>query len=279
VKAITLTIDLEDPTDAYSPNGRWVQMTHRVLNFCDKVKHRATFFTVGRIAGAAPELVKTIAARGHEIAYHTRGHVPLTEENPKTFRRETREDKDRLEQLTGQPVIGFRAPGFSLTPHATWALDILNELDFLYSSSVMPTRLARYGFPDAPRVPFLWPNGLIEFPLPVANIGPLRVPYLGGVYLYALPSFLTRMWAESADAKECLWTYTHPYDFDTHAPFKPLPGTPLWMSWIIWMLRHRAEKKLSRLLQKNAPNLSEIVVQKNFVESLKTFKHTSANFP
>jgi len=265
VISITLTIDLEDPTGAYAPGGRWVQMTRRLLDFCDKINRRATIFTVGRAAEAAPDLIKTIAARGHEIAYHTRGHVPLTQENPERFRREAGLDKDALEQLSGKNVTGFRAPGFSLTPETLWAVDILKELGFRYSASVMPTRISRYGFPKAPRAPFRWPNGLIELPQPDAT--PMRLPYLGGVYLYALPAALSRAWAARAKPSECLWTYTHPFDVDTEAPFAPVEGAPLWMSGLLWVLRRWTEKKIFPLLASPAPPLGERLDAEGFANA------------
>jgi polysaccharide deacetylase family protein (PEP-CTERM system associated) len=245
---VTFTIDLEDPAGLYAPDGRHVALTRRLLDFCGEAGCRATFFTVGRVAETTPQLVRDIAARGHEIAYHSHDHVPLTEENPDRFSRETRADKDRLEQLCGKPVIGFRAPCFSLTPQSVWAVDALRELGFLYSSSIMPTGASLYGFKTAPRAAFRWPNGLIEFPLPVAKLGPWRVPYLGGVYLYALPGWLTRRWMGKAAADEILWTYTHPYDFDRNEKFLPMLHTPLWISGVLWLARRVAERKIGALL-------------------------------
>jgi polysaccharide deacetylase family protein (PEP-CTERM system associated) len=258
VTSITLTIDLEDPTGAYAPDGRWIAMAYLLLDFCDEIQCRATFFTVGRVAQASPNLIANIAARGHEIAHHTHNHVFLTQENPTRFRRETQNDTIILEQLTGKAVLGFRAPGFSLTPKTLWALDVLKDLGFRYSSSIMPTRLSRFGFPAAPRHSFTWPNGMVEFPLPVASVGPLRVPYLGGVYLYALPSFLPRLLAGRAGERERLWTYTHPFDFDVEASFERMPATPIWISWTMWHLRKHAAKKIRRILELGtAPPLAE----------------------
>jgi peptidoglycan-N-acetylglucosamine deacetylase len=257
---ISLTIDLEDPTEQYAPDGRYVAMTRRILALCEETQRRATFFVIGRVAEAAPQLIKDIAARGHEIAYHSHAHVPLTEEDPARFRRESRADKDRLEQLTGKSVTGFRAPRFSLTPKSIWALDILGELGFCYSSSIMPTNISLFGFPGAPRVPFKWPNGMIEFPLPVAQCGPLRLPYLGGIYLYAMPFALVRRWAAKADAREVLWTYAHPYDFDREEKFTPMAHTPAWVSFILWAARRRAENKIRKILNiGNAPTLGEFI--------------------
>lgn len=250
--SVTFTIDLEDPTERYEAEGRYVTMARRLLTLCDEVGCRATFFTVGRVAESCPALIKDIAAKGHEIAYHSHAHVPLTEENPERFRRESKADKDRLEQLSNKAVLGYRAPRFSLTPKSAWAIDALGELGFHYSSSIMPTGASLYGFKDAPEKTFRWPNGLTEFPLPVAKVGKWRVPYLGGIYLYALPSFLTRHWQDQAADDEVLWTYTHPYDFDREAKFSPMPHTPLWISAVLWTARRVAEKKVRKVLARGA---------------------------
>ena len=224
---ITLTIDLEDPTERYAPDGRYVAMSYRILEMCERMRRRATFFVVGRVAEGVPRLIHDIAAGGHEIAFHSHAHVPLTEENPEHFRRETRDDKDKLEQLYGKIVTGFRAPRFSLTPKSLWALDILGDLGFRYSSSIMPTNISLFGFSPAPTTPFEWPNSMIEFPLPVAPFGPMRMPYLGGIYLYSMPFWLVKYWARNADTDDILWTYTHPYDFDREEKFAAMPHTPM----------------------------------------------------
>jgi len=257
---ITFTIDLEDPTEVYDREGRYVLMTRRILDLCEARKYRATFFTVGRVAQAVPQLIKDIVARGHEIAYHSHAHVPLTQEEPERFRRESLDDKNFIEQLIGKSVAGFRAPAFSLTPQTLWAIDILGELGFRYSSSIMPTRLSRYGFPNASRIPFRWPNGMIELPLPVGDMGPLRMPYLGGIYMYATPLPLARLWTNRARPEEILWTYTHPYDFDSKEKFIPDLHGGLFASLVLWLARRVAEKKINKVLaSRNGLPLGEVV--------------------
>lgn len=250
--AITLTIDLEDASLRYAPGGRYDAQTRHILDLCEAGGHKATFFIVGRLAEAAPQLVRDIAARGHEIAYHSHNHVSLLKEEPARFKAESRADKDHLEQLAGKSVVGFRAPCFSLTPKSAWALDILAEAGFHYSSSVMPTALSLNGFPDAPRTAFRWPSGLIEFPLPVVSFGKYKAPYLGGIYLYTMPFFLVRRCLMKAQAGEVLWTYAHPYDFETDKTFISLAQTPLWISLVLWWGRLSAEKKIKTLLSVKA---------------------------
>ena len=255
---ITLTIDLEDPTGRYAPEGRYVAMARRIMALCAESKIHATFFTVGRVAEAAPQLIRDLAAQGHEIAYHSHNHVSLTDETPERFRRETADDQKRLEDLAGQRVEGFRAPRYSLTPQSAWALDSLAELGFTYSSSIMPTDVSLFGFPDTPTTAFRWPNGLAEFPLPVAVIGKYRLPYLGGIYLYTMPMPAVRAFLRKAAPQEVLWTYAHPYDFDRAEKFQPFPDTPLWISLTLWLARRNAEKKIRRVLDLGtAPPLRE----------------------
>lgn len=246
---ISLTIDLEDPSAHYAPNGRYVPMTRKILDLCEAMGERkATFFTVGRVGEVAPDLVREIAARGHEIAYHSHNHISLTEETPEKFRQEAKEDKDRLEQLSGKEVIGFRAPRFSLMPQTIWALDVLKDLGFRYSSSIMPTDVSLFGFPNASRVPFAWPNGIVEFPLPTVEIGKYRLPYLGGIYLYSMPFPVVKAFLAKVKNDEVLWTYAHPYDFDRNEKFTRLPHTSLWISLVLWQARRKAEKKIKKLL-------------------------------
>ncbi len=255
----TLTIDLEDPSGLHRPDGRYVAMTKRILDLCAETNRKATFFTVGRIAQGAPDLIRMIAAQGHEIAYHAHNHVHLPRETPARFKQESAEDKDRLEQLAGKSVLGFRAPAFSLTPQTLWALDILGELGFLYSSSVKPIEVTRYAFPGISLTPFRWPNGMVEFPLPVATLGTHRIPYLGGIYLYTLPfSFVRWLLDKKTPKDQILWTYAHPYDFDREELLPRIQDTPLWATLILRLGRARAEKQIRRVLALgDAPPLGE----------------------
>jgi hypothetical protein len=115
-----------------------------------------------------------------------------------------------------------------------------------------------FGFPDAPPSAFAWPNSMIEFPLPVATLGKYRLPYLGGIYLYSMPTFLSRFFLSKANRDEVLWTYTHPYDFDSHENFARLPNTPLWVSIVLWLARRNAAKKIRGVLDlEQAPPLRD----------------------
>ena len=159
-----------------------------VLEFLDHLGARGSFFVTGDVAEQTPELVRDIAAAGHELGFHGWHHDPLPSIGPVRFREEAKRGKDLLEELGGAPVAGFRAPVFSLVPESRWAVDVLAETGYGYSSSVLPVRSPLFGDPSSPTRPYRWPNGLLELPCPVARAGGLGLPYLGGVYLRALPA-------------------------------------------------------------------------------------------
>src|SRR5882724_8597685 len=145
---VVFTLDLEDHRAEYSAESRYPENTRRVLDFLDSLGVRGTVFVVGRLAEASPELVRDVAARGHEIACHSWKHTPLDRDTPRTFQEETRRAKDILEQLSGKAVEGYRAPIFSLIERTRWAIDVLLELGFTYSSSVMPAPNPLYGYAE-----------------------------------------------------------------------------------------------------------------------------------
>lgn len=127
VLPVTFTVDLEDPTERYSSDGRYVRLTRDILDMCDEIGCKATFFVVGQAALAVPSLMRDITSRGHEIAYHSHAHVPLTLENASKFGVQSQADRSGLEQMTGKPVIGFRAPCYSLTRDSLWTLDVIKK--------------------------------------------------------------------------------------------------------------------------------------------------------
>ncbi len=248
IGALTFTLDLEDHRPSERHELRYPAVTARVLDLLARHGVTGTFFVVGEVARAAPDLVRNIAGAGHEIAYHSADHRPLTEKSAAELRSETTRDKAYLEDLTGAPVSGFRAPIFSLTPQSLWAVEVLAELGFAYSSSVLPARNPLYGYAGAPEGPFAWWNGLIELPAPVARFAIATLPYLGGVYFRYLPWSLIRRRLAAEDAGRCPWLYCHPYDFDDGEPFFRIKGASLPVSLLLWFNRAGAFAKLDRIL-------------------------------
>jgi len=242
---ITFTLDLEDHRPHPAVEARYPTVTREILAALDERAITGTFFVVGEIAAAEPDLVRDIAAAGHELALHGWRHVVLTEQTPDELAGDLRRGKDLLEDLGQREVVGFRAPTFSLVATTVWATEVLVEAGFRYSSSVLPGPSPLYGFPGAPHDPFVWPSGLAELPVPTAGAGRVQLPYLGGTYLRILPERLIAAVHQRGD-RTLPWTYVHPYDVDTAEPYWVVPDAG-WMSPALWVGRRGLLAKLDRL--------------------------------
>jgi polysaccharide deacetylase family protein (PEP-CTERM system associated) len=246
-KRLVFTLDLEDHRPDATYPKRYPEITRTILEFLDARGIEATVFVLGRLAHEEPDLIREIARRGHEIGFHSFAHVHLTEETPARLRAETADNKKYLEDLIGQAVTGYRAPAFSLTRDSVWAVDVIGELGFSYSSSVLPAKHPIFGFPGAPRRPFRWPNGLLEIPAPIAQIGPLVIPFLGGFYLRYLPRALIDRFLARGGPAQCYWAYCHPHDFDHEEAFYQIKGTSFVVSALLWFNRKKTFGKLEAI--------------------------------
>lgn len=243
----TFTFDLEDhrPSPHAWP-ARYPAITAELLDWMDERDICATVFVVGELAARDPHLVRSVADRGHEIGLHNWQHVQLTAQSPEQFRDGLRRGRQVIEDLTGTPLAGFRAPTGSLVPASHWAVDVLADEGFEYSSSVCPGRNPINSYPGAPRGPFRYPNGLLEFPAPVSGFGPLQLPYLGGTYIRVLPPPVLRLLDRLAPPTEGAVIYCHPYDFDVDEPFWWVPDVG-WLSPLLWWGRAGMRRKVDAL--------------------------------
>jgi polysaccharide deacetylase family protein (PEP-CTERM system associated) len=197
--------------------------TRRLLDVASATGNRATFFVLGWVAERHPDLVREIAAHGHEIACHGYGHELVYDLGPERFRADLRRARAAIEQATGQSVRGYRAPSYSITERSLWALDVLVEEGFEYDSSIFPIRHHRYGIPSFARRPLVLrlPGGLSirEFPLTTLDVGPVRVPLAGGAYLRFFPPALFRWGFRRLEgAGEPGMLYLHPWEIDPEQP-------------------------------------------------------------
>jgi polysaccharide deacetylase family protein (PEP-CTERM system associated) len=122
--------------------------------------------------------------------------------------------------VTGQPVLGYRAPTFSLVRQTGWALDVLAEEGLLYDSSIYPVRHDRYGVHNAPRSPFLargYRHTILELPPATLRVLGVNAPMGGGGYFRLFPLLLTR-WAIRQTLRTTsppvAMLYFHPWEFD-----------------------------------------------------------------
>ena len=121
---------------------------------------RATFFVLGEVAAAHPGLMRSLIAELHEVACHGDRHEDVCRQTPEEFREDVRRAKAQIEAVVGRPVIGYRAPNFSIGRAQSWAYAILAEEGFSYDSSLYPIHHDRYGQPDALRFPHeIWRSG------------------------------------------------------------------------------------------------------------------------
>lgn len=221
--SITVTFDLEDNRRSTNQEERFAAMSLRFLEFIEERGITATVFIVGEIARSHPHLVRRVAEGGHEIGLHGLRHIALDKLDSSKAQVEFQEGRALLEDVSQAPVLGFRAPIFSLTPTTAWATESIAAAGFVYSSSVLPTANPLHGWPGAPRRPFRWDNGLIELPCPIGGVGRALIPFLGGIYLRYVPALLVRYFLRDLGDAAVPWTYSHPYDIDCHEPFFVMP--------------------------------------------------------
>jgi polysaccharide deacetylase family protein (PEP-CTERM system associated) len=248
-----LSIDVEDyfqvsAFEKVAPPDKWnlyesrvFKNTLSILDILEQRNVKATFFIVGWIAERNPELPKDIVDRGHEIGCHSYWHRKIYDLGPSKFREDTAKAKAILEELTGAPVYGYRAPSYTITKKSLWALNILQDLGFKYDSSVFPIHHDTYGIPSAPRFSFRWKlNGLrpeinsklkllspeyetqsiIEYPISTAKLFGQKVPIAGGGYFRLFPYWFTKAALNSINDKEGkpFMFYLHPWEIDPDQP-------------------------------------------------------------
>jgi polysaccharide deacetylase family protein (PEP-CTERM system associated) len=213
---------------------------------------KCTFFILGWLAEREPEMVRAIRKGGHEIACHGWDHRKVTQLRPEAFRDDVRRSKEVLEDISGEEVIGYRAPSFSIVPGTEWALDILVTEGFMYDSSMFPVRVhPGYGYPDAQVDPHVLdlPTGRIwEVPPATLRLGALRLPAAGGAYLRFFPVQLVERALRAAEKRGKPGTvYLHPWELEPNMPrFKAPPLTQIRMKMGIKRMRVRLSRLLSR---------------------------------
>jgi polysaccharide deacetylase family protein (PEP-CTERM system associated) len=211
------------------PRSAWESMPSRVdaslnslLDLLARFDAVATFFAVGWLAERKPGLVRRVVEQGHEIASHSGWHRRVTALSPAELREDVRRCRATLEQAAGRPVLGFRAPSFSIVPGAEWAFDVLIEEGYRYDSSIFPIRRPGYGYPGAPTVPYQirrQAGTLMELPMATTSFLGVRLPAAGGGYLRQLPyRLIERAFDEHSARGESAMLYVHPWEIDPEQP-------------------------------------------------------------
>lgn len=221
--------------EASVPRASWETLPSRVegsvygiLDLLARHGARGTFFTLGWVAERHPGMIRRIVQAGHEVASHGWDHVRVTHQTPEEFRASVRRSKTCLEQLSGAPVLGFRAPSFSIVPGREWALDVLVEEGYRYDSSLFPIRRpGGYGYATAGRDPCVLdrPAGpLVELPPATLRQLGVNLPAGGGAYFRIFPYALVGAAFRDFDRRGVPGTfYMHPWEIDPDQPRQRAP--------------------------------------------------------
>jgi polysaccharide deacetylase family protein (PEP-CTERM system associated) len=228
-----LTIDVEDwyhicgaGPEQIIPRANWrvSAATERILILLDEFGVKATFFVLGSVAAAQPELVRLIASAGHEVASHGWSHSLLHQLTPGQFRDELAKTEDVLLAQAGCLPVGFRAPQWSVSARTPWVHDILVERGYSYDSSLSP--LPFIGERTGSRIPYRisTPCGeLYEFPPLVTPTWFGNLPTGGGWGFRFFPTALVeRSVARLNSSGSPAVLYLHPRDADPGGPRLPL---------------------------------------------------------
>jgi polysaccharide deacetylase family protein (PEP-CTERM system associated) len=258
------TIDVEEyyqvlALEPYVDRSRWPGMESRLmegmgrlLDLLEATETRGTFFILGVVAERDPDLVRRLAGAGHEVASHGWDHRRASHITPDEFRRQARASRSLLEDLSGQSVVGYRAPSFSILRGGEWALEILVEEGYRYDSSLYPVRRPGYGYAGGERAihTLQFESGpLIEVPPATLRVAGGTFPAAGGGTFRHLPYGLTRAAFEASerDGVGPATFYIHPWELDPGQP--RVPG----ISWLTRLRHygglHRTEPRIRMLLE------------------------------
>lgn len=257
-----MTVDVEDyfqvsAFETHVDKAQWQTYprrvednTLRILELFDQHQVSATFFTLGWIAERYPDLVKRIVAAGHEIASHGWEHVRVSTQTPSEFRADIERTRKLLQDLTGEPVFGYRAASYSIGSTESWAWEQLALAGHRYSSSIVPIRHDLYGIPNAPRFAFDTAGGqLIEIPITTVPVAGRNINCGGGGWFRLFPYPFSR-WALSrvntVDRKAAIF-YFHPWEIDPQQP--RLQGLGLRTRVRHYLNLEHTQSRLQRLLK------------------------------
>jgi polysaccharide deacetylase family protein (PEP-CTERM system associated) len=226
-----LTIDLEDwfhilDFDETESITSWNLFGSRlelgldyILSALSSNGYKATFFILGWIAEKYPAIVKQIISAGYEIGCHSYSHLLIYKHSPAKVKSDLEYSVKLLEDITGNKIKYFRAPGFSITKDSNWAFDILVELGFEVDSSIFPTKRGHGGYLD---FPYSTPCNLDikgsiikELPINIVKFMGKEIVFSGGGYFRLIPYFVQQHIYQKS---EYVMTYFHPRDFDYEQP-------------------------------------------------------------
>jgi polysaccharide deacetylase family protein (PEP-CTERM system associated) len=260
-KVNAMTVDVEDYFQVSAFEGqigkdewdrrdcRVERNTERILELFDESDVKASFYVLGWIAERFPALVRRIVDSGHELASHGYSHIRVVQQTPDQFRQDITRTKKLLEDVSGLQVLGYRAASYSIGSENLWALDVLEDTGYQYSSSIYPIKHDLYGMPEAPRFPFrLRERGILEIPVSTVMIWNRKIPCGGGGYFRLFPYAFSR-WAirrvNRHDQQPTVF-YFHPWEIDPGQP--RINGISMKTRFRHYLNLNRTEARLKRLI-------------------------------
>ena len=246
---------------------RVVEGINKIIELLRKNETKATFFVVGELLEFKPELLDIILENEHEIAFHTMKHARIDLPN----RREQFQDEiKQFDKLTGGRSKGFRAPSFSLNSNSSWLIDVLEENNYEYDSSVVPVKTSMYGIPNAERKPYKISRNflegdsiggkIIEFPLLVTKFLGKKIPAGGGFYLRTLPLRVIENAIKSYE-KEKIPGVFYIHSWELTPEFMPRINLSKKDNFITYHNINKAYNKMEDLLKKYEFTSFEIFLQ------------------
>ena len=158
-----MTVDVEDyfqvsAFDAVVPRSSWESResrvcgnTERLLDLFADVEHQVDVLRA-RVGRGAVSHTRSPDCRRGARARLARLRAPsrVLADQPRSSATICEARAFALEQAGGCPVLGYRAPSYSIVRESLWALDVLIEEGYVYDSSIYPIRHDRYGIPGWP---------------------------------------------------------------------------------------------------------------------------------
>ncbi len=269
-----LTFDIEDwfhildhsetatPDDWSRFPSRIESGVDRILHLLDDTGHSATFFCLGWIGQKYPHLIKKIAKGGHHIATHSHEHKLAYLQTHSMFEEDLRRSIETLEEITGDKIDTYRAPGFSITDHNFWVFEILGKFGILTDCSIFPASRAHGGLPlysyAEPSLIKYQDYSFRSFPINTAKIFGKDIVYSGGGYFRLLPEWYIN---RQMSMDEYVMTYFHPRDFDPDQPM--IPGLGFVRRFKSYVGLTTSYRKLEKLLRThsfmNVKNAREVI--------------------
>lgn len=257
-----MTVDVEDyfQVSAFENivnRNDWDRIDCRIPQNMDKIlslfaKHdiKATFFTLGWVAERFPGIIRDTVAAGHEIASHGWSHIRVPNTDPASFYEDVDRTRKLLQDVSGQPVNGYRAASYSVTRQTLWVYENLAKAGYQYSSSIFPIKHDLYGIPEAPRAPFVVAESKItEIPLTTVKLVGRNLPCSGGGWFRLMPYSLFKAGLKRVNENDGLpgIFYFHPWEVDPDQPRqKDIPAKTAFRHYLNL---HQMEKRLEKLLR------------------------------